>query len=78
MTNLSGLALRDWFAGQALGGLLSSGRYLSPSTEEPFDQLVARVTDTAYRIAESMVRQSERLSRQTNAACEGRSLHDLS
>lgn len=77
MTSLADLGLRDWFAGQALGGLLSNSQYPSKGSGEPFDQFAARVTDTAYRIAEAMVRQGERLARQTNADCGPRALNNL-
>ena len=58
----------DVEAGQALGGILSNAHYPPQGSGEPFDQFAARVTDTAYRIAEAMVRQGRRLKNETYAA----------
>ena len=53
-----GMSLRDWFAGQALGGVIASGDFLSP--EGLFtgkgDEVMARA---AYMIADAML--AERL-----------------
>lgn len=62
------LELRDWFAGQALAGILSSSHYPAQSSGEPFDQFAARVTDCAFRIGEVMLKQSRRLKKETSAA----------
>lgn len=68
MTGTNEVGLRDWFAGQALGGLLANVQYPPQGAGEPLDQFVARVTDSAFRIAEAMVRQGQRLNRQAPAA----------
>ena len=68
MGDLKQIALRDWFAGQALAGMLSSSHYPPQSSGEPFDQFAARVTDSAYRIAEAMIKHGRRLNKETTAA----------
>ena len=50
MTDVKNIELDDWFAGQALMGILSNSQYPTQSSGEPFDQYAARVTDTAYKI----------------------------
>jgi hypothetical protein len=62
------LELRDWFAGQALAGILSNAHFPPQGSGEPFDQFAARVTDVAYRLAEAMVKQGRRLKKETSAA----------
>jgi hypothetical protein len=54
------IELLDWFAGQALGGILANSQYPSQGSGEPLDQFVARVTDTSYRIAEAMLKQARK------------------
>jgi len=61
------IELLDWFAGQALAGILSNAQYPQQSSGEPHDQFTARVTDTAYRIAEAMIKQSRRLKKEETA-----------
>jgi hypothetical protein len=58
---------RDWFAGQALVGLLSNSHCPPQGSGEPFDQFAARVTDSAYRLAEIMMKQGRRLKKETSA-----------
>jgi hypothetical protein len=65
MTDIKNLELFDWFAGQALAGILANSHYPPQSSGEPLDQYVARVTDTAYRMAEAMVKQGRRLKKET-------------
>ncbi len=67
MTDLKALELLDWFAGQALGGILSNAHYPPQGSGEPFDQFAARVTDSAYRIAEAMIKQGQRLKKEASA-----------
>jgi hypothetical protein len=67
MTDLKALELLDWFAGQALGGILSNAYYPPQGSGEPFDQFAARVTDSAYRIAEAMIKQGQRLKKEASA-----------
>lgn len=47
MTDMKNIELDDWFAGQALMGILANSHYPAQSSGEPFDQYAARVTDTA-------------------------------
>ncbi len=64
MAGTSAIELRDWFEGQALAGILSSSHYPPQGSGEPFDQFAGRVTDSAYRIAESMMSQARRLKKE--------------
>ena len=59
------IELRDQFAGQALAGILSNAHFPPQGSGEPFDQFAARVTDSAYRIAEAMLRQGQRLKKES-------------
>jgi hypothetical protein len=68
MADMKDMELRDWFAGQALAGILANAHFPPQSSGEPFDQFAARVTDTAYRIAEAMMKQGQRLKRESSAA----------
>jgi hypothetical protein len=68
MPDMKDFDLRDWFAGQALGGILANPQYPPQSSGEPFDQYAARVTDSAYRLAEAMLRQGRRLRKESSAA----------
>ena len=65
MIDVKDVELGDWFAGQALLGILSNSHYPTQSSGEPFDQYAARVTDSAYRIADAMMKQGRRLKRET-------------
>jgi hypothetical protein len=62
MADLKDLELRDWFAGHALEGILSNVHYPPQGAGEALDHFAARVTESAYRIAEAMLKygQSER------------------
>ncbi len=68
MIEPNGIALRDWFAGQALNGILANSHYPSQNSGEPFDQYAARVTDTAYKLAEAMMKHGRRLDKPAAAA----------
>jgi hypothetical protein len=68
MTDMKDLDLRDWFAGQALGGILANPHYPPQGSGEPFDQFAARVTDSAYRIAKAMLKHGQRLKKGEAAA----------
>jgi hypothetical protein len=65
MTDVKDLYLRDWFAGQPLAGILANSDFPKQGSGEPVMQYAARVTDTAYRIAEAMVNQGRRLKKET-------------
>ena len=68
MTEMNDLELRDWFAGQALAGMLSNPHYPSQVSGEPFDQFAATVAENSYRLAEAMMRQAKRQKKEPNAA----------
>ncbi len=68
MNDLKTIELLDWFAGQALAGLLSKAPYPPQGSGEPGDQLAARVTDSAYRLGEAMLKQGRRLKKEASAA----------
>jgi hypothetical protein len=67
MTDLKQIELYDWFAGQALSGILANSHYPPQSSGEPLDQYVARVTDNAYRFADAMMKQGQRLKKEKHA-----------
>jgi hypothetical protein len=52
--------LRDWFAGQALKGLLGGVNAPKKSGSESPDQYAARVAAEAYLFAEAMIRERTR------------------
>ncbi|MCI0640083.1 MAG: hypothetical protein L0Y72_15590 [Gemmataceae bacterium] len=64
MTDTNGIELLDWFAGQALGGILANSHFPPQGSGEPVDQYVAKVTDTAYLIAQAMIKQGRRLKKE--------------
>jgi hypothetical protein len=68
MTDIKNLEMFDWFAGQALAGILANSHYPPQGSGEPLDQYVARVTDTAYRLAEAMIKQGRRLKKEATGA----------
>jgi hypothetical protein len=61
MTDTNGIELLDWFAGQALAGILANSHFPPQGSGEPLDQYVAKVTDTAFRIATAMIKQGRKL-----------------
>ena len=67
MSGMSDLELRDWFAGQALAGILANTQYPLQGSGEPLDQFAGRVTDLAYRLAEAMMKQAKRLKKDPSA-----------
>ena len=68
MSDVKNIELDDWFAGQALTGILSNSQYPAQSSGEPFDQYAARVTDTAYRIADAMIKHGRRRKRESKGS----------
>jgi hypothetical protein len=68
MADMNDMELREWFAGQALGGILSNSHFPPQGSGEPFDQFAAKVTDSAYRIADAMMREGRRLKKEKSAA----------
>jgi hypothetical protein len=68
MVNMTTIELYDWFAGLALGGLMSNPQFPQQSSGEPFDQFAARVTDSAYRIAEAMMKEGRRRKKDPGSA----------
>jgi hypothetical protein len=64
MGDMKNIDLRDWFAGHALGGILSNSQFPLESSGEPFDQYATRVVDSAYRIAEAMLKQGRILRKE--------------
>jgi hypothetical protein len=46
MADMKDMELRDWFAGQALAGILSNAQYPPQSSGEPFDQFAAHGSRT--------------------------------
>jgi hypothetical protein len=68
MTNVNDMDLRDWFAGQALTGILANTEFPKQGSGEPMSQYTAKVTDTAYRLAEAMMSHARRLKKEASAA----------
>jgi hypothetical protein len=66
MPEMKDLELRDWFAGQALAGILSKAHYPRQDSGEPFDHFAASVTTSAYRIADAMIEEGRRLQEVNN------------
>ena len=54
LPNSSGMTMRDWFAGQALAGLLSAYnvKYNHPAEERDMAILISK---TAYALADTMI-----------------------
>jgi hypothetical protein len=59
--NYSGMSLRDWFAGQALAGLLASGHFTTPDGKLVFYPALFEPTapHAAYFLAEKMLKESK-------------------
>jgi hypothetical protein len=57
MSNVPDLELRDWFAGEALNGLLSGANAPKKSGSESAEQYAHRVAEEAYLFAEAMLLQ---------------------
>lgn len=68
MTDMKEIDLRDWFAGQALGGLLANAQYPTQGSGEPFNQFAAKLIDNAFRIADAMIKEGRRLKKESSAA----------
>jgi len=56
-----GMSLLDWFAGQALAGMMAARPKLGPLTEEEFDTSMANI---AYMLAGKMVAEKRRMEAQ--------------
>jgi hypothetical protein len=67
MPDMKDIDLRDWFAGHALGGILSNSHYPPQGSGEPFDQFAGRITESAYLLAEAMLKQG-RLRKEASSA----------
>jgi hypothetical protein len=67
MEGMQHIDLRDWFAGQALVGILANSQYPIQASGEPFDQFAGKVTDSAYKIAEAMIKQGRRMKKDMTA-----------
>lgn len=59
--NDKAIELRDWFAGQALVGLLAKAEH---GSEEAFEQIAARAVDRAYVVAAAMIKQRRKLKKE--------------
>jgi hypothetical protein len=68
MADITHIELLDWFAGQALAGILASSHFPTQGSGEPFGQFAAKVTDLAFGIADAMMKQSRRLKKEATAA----------
>jgi hypothetical protein len=60
MAEAQGLDLRDWFAGQALKGLLAGVNVPKKSGSESPEAYALRVAAEAYLFAEAMLRERTR------------------
>lgn len=67
IAEMKDIELYDWFAGQALSGIVANAHFPPQNSGEPFDQFAARVVDTAYRLAEAMMKEGQRLKKQRSA-----------
>ena len=48
MTDVKNIELEDWFAGQALMGILSNSQYPTQSSGEPFDQYAVDIVERLF------------------------------
>jgi hypothetical protein len=67
MGDSKSMDLLDYFAGRALTGILSNSQYYQQSDGEPYDQYAARVTDSAYKIADAMIKHGRILKKAATA-----------
>lgn len=67
MADMKDIELYDWFAGQALAGILANSHYPAQGSGEPLDQYVARVVDSAYRLASAMAKEGRKLKEERPA-----------
>jgi hypothetical protein len=57
MPEPKGMELRDWFAGQALAGLLAGPNAPKKSRSESAEQYAVRVAEEAYLFAEALMQE---------------------
>lgn len=50
-----GMSLRDWFAGQALAGVIASAEGLGNATREERQALFGQVAELLYDVADAML-----------------------
>lgn len=55
---MEGISLRDWFAGRALNGILSSAGVIAPGKSWAFEE----IAEISYGIADAMVKRSKNIA----------------
>jgi hypothetical protein len=60
MAEVTGIELRDWFAGQALKGILSSSPEGIPLSPLVTEQQLREIAKRSYELADAMMREHER------------------
>jgi hypothetical protein len=63
MVDVIGIELRDWFAGQALKGILSSSPEGIPLSPLVTEQQLREIAKRAYELADAMMREHEKTAR---------------
>lgn len=59
MKGQSGMTLRDWFAGQALAGLMACGRLGDLLDEDEIDNTPRAICVKSYEVADFMIKARE-------------------